>query len=264
MRNKNEKCLCLANGYDFGDYRRIGLTPLNQLERTILSTVRLYNVIIKLQHSKTSDDGRQAIKGHCVAFTHDAPLKAGNIFRSGINFGDEKTIEELLKTIKLCFIAENGKIDRLISTCMQLPDGVLCARGWVILQWLTVLKHVNHKFYDDVVVPTQAEINLFLSKLKKALKGDAIIISDEDALQYEKALGDDVAKVRTNNETITTSQLDSANDTEGLQQRGKSCKIYVPMLHKSIIMLQQINIMCIINSVYNYMSMCVSGKYCCF
>lgn len=211
----------------------------------------MYNVIIKLQHSKTTDDGRQAIKGHCVAFTHDAPLKAGNIFRTGIDFGNEETIEELLKTIRLCFIAEDDKIDHLISKCMNLPNGVLCARGWVILQWLTVLKKVNNKFYADVVVPTKAEMDLFLSKLKKALEKDAMNISDEDALQYEKALGDDVARVRTNNETITSSLLDSADDTEGEQQRGKFLKsIYVSMSYVFIVVLQQINIMFIVNTVY--------------
>ena len=252
IRTNNENTLCLANGYDFGDYQRIGLTPLNHLERTILSTVRLYSVIIKLQHSKTSDDGRQAIKGHCVAFTHDAPLTAGNIFCSGINFGDDTVIEELLKTVKLCFLAEDGKIDQLLSKCMELPNGIICARGWVILQWLIVLKEVNKNFYGNVSVPTKAEMDCFLSKLKLALEKDAMKISDREALEYEKALGDDVAKIRTNNATITTSLLNGDEDTEEGQPPGTYHQIYVSILHMYITVLQHISIMCVLYGIQHF------------
>ena len=119
MKNQSDKVLCLANGYDFGDYTRIGLSPLNNLERIILSSVRLYCLIIKLQHSKTSIEGRQALKGHYVAFTHDAPFQAGNIFRQAVMLTDEATVKEMLKTIKLCLIEEEGKVDGLMSKCMN-------------------------------------------------------------------------------------------------------------------------------------------------
>ena len=132
--------LCLANGIDFGDYTSIGLSPFNNLEQIILSTVRLYQIIIKLQHSKHSVEGRQSLKGHCVAFTHDAPFQASNIFRKSIELGGEDTLNKLLMTIKLCLVEETNEVDQLMSTCLNLPNGVIYARGWVILHWLIVLK----------------------------------------------------------------------------------------------------------------------------
>ena len=199
MKDKNKKILCLANGYDFGDYTRIGLSPLNNLERIILSTVRLYRVIIKLQHSKIRDESRQALKGHCVAFTHDAPFQAGNIFRQAVKLNDEAIMKELLKTIKLCLVEEENNVDELMRRCMNLPNGVIYARGWVILQWLTVLKEVNKPHYSDIQLPSKEEIDKFLDALKNELINDALKVTDKHAIEYEKSLGDDVARVRTDN-----------------------------------------------------------------
>ena len=217
--------LCLANGIDFGDYNRIGLSPLNNLERIILSTVRLYRIIIKLQHSKHSVEGRQALKGHCVAFTHDAPFQAGNIFRKSIELGGEETLNELLKTIKLCLVEEEDKVDQLMSTCLNLPNGVIYARGWVILQWLIVLKQVNHIHYDDVEISSLEEIEHFLEALNKELVEDVLRVTDNNAVEYEKTLGDDVARVRTDNGVITNPILDG--DDEGNIQFGMLLKLFL-------------------------------------
>lgn len=214
--NQDSKVLCLANGRDFGDYKRIGLSPLNELERIILSTMRLYRIIIKLQHSKTSADSRHAIKGHYVAFRHDAPFKAGNIFNEAINVGNSDALNELLKTIKLCLVADKNEVDKLMSHCMNLPDGVICARGWVILQWLLVLKEVNPRHYGEIIIPTKENMDKFLQKLKSELKKDVLKITDENAVEYDKRVGDDAARVRTEN------VLDEGNEV--IKQIGKLLK----------------------------------------
>ena len=172
----------------------------------------MYRVIIKLQHSKASIEGRQALKGHCVAFTHDAPFQAGNIFRQAVDLSDKETLGELLKTIKLCLVDEKNQVDKLMSTCMNLPNGIIFARGWVILQWLIVLSKMNNRHYCEIKIPSQEEIDKFLTALKKELVDDALQVTDKNAVKYEKTLGDDVARVRTD----TSIDLD-ANHEEHTQ-----------------------------------------------
>ena len=50
IKNKNKiPELYIANGVDFGDYTRIGLTKLSVIENCLISRLRLYIQVIKIE-----------------------------------------------------------------------------------------------------------------------------------------------------------------------------------------------------------------------
>ena len=74
--------LSIATGVDFRFYKRFSLTFPNSLERTILSTVRLYHKIMMISKNNQirSDFIHSKILGHCTAFRDDALPIANDLF----------------------------------------------------------------------------------------------------------------------------------------------------------------------------------------
>ena len=81
--------LSIASGVDFGDSRRIGLTPLNTTERAILARVRQYSFVAKIFVMRKGE--RKVTKGHFISFDHNAPQVMTKLFDK----------DEICKTISL-------------------------------------------------------------------------------------------------------------------------------------------------------------------
>ena len=98
FKNINKKGippLSIANGVAFGSYNRINLTKPNVFEKTILSKVRLYYKIIKIQsNSKGRNDYTHSkLRAHFIVFDHDAPFIASQLLN----------VEKILNHLKLNF-----------------------------------------------------------------------------------------------------------------------------------------------------------------
>jgi len=67
----------IAAGVDFGDANRIGLEPLTDRERRIISKVRHYLLVIKVEsnidYNRTKEKGQSAVKGCGIYFDDDSP-----------------------------------------------------------------------------------------------------------------------------------------------------------------------------------------------
>ena len=67
----------IVSGVDFGDGNRIGLEPLRERERQMVSKVRHFLLVVKIE-SNTADGrvierGQSAVKGCGIYFNHDSP-----------------------------------------------------------------------------------------------------------------------------------------------------------------------------------------------
>jgi len=134
--------MSIVSGVDFGDGNRIGLEPLVERERQMVSKVRHYLLVVKIE-SNTADGrvkerGQSAVKGCGIYFNHDSPHVVSDLLSiDGIN-GD----------VSLQFVGPEGEYDALAAKVMGSSN--VEGRAWVVYQWLKVLQEVNcHYQYDD-------------------------------------------------------------------------------------------------------------------
>ena len=177
-------------GVDFGDGNRIGLEPLVERERQMVSKLRHFLLVIKIE-SNTADGervierGQSAVKGCGIYFNHDSPCVVADLLsRDGIN-GD----------VSLQFVGPEGEFDSLVKK-VQMSANVK-GRAWVIYQWLKVLQEVNcHYQYDDKL-PEFDEVKAILSDANEALVSDAAFVNDESVLRETEIAKDDARHIRT-------------------------------------------------------------------
>jgi hypothetical protein len=131
---KHKPRLCIANGYDFGDYVRIGFEEPTIMEQMILAKVRICQKIIKIVCSKSSTE-HYTLKMHCIAFEQDAPFIAAI----------EMSMKDIIKRSMIFhFIDSDGKIDRLMSNTLTSDVGQV--RPYVIYQYLKVFSLMNSEY----------------------------------------------------------------------------------------------------------------------
>ena len=127
--------LSIANGIDFGDYNRIGLTKPNTFELSIIGIVTAYFNIIKLTSNKgRSDYTNVKFLGHLICFKTTAPEVSYDLL----------SFQRLQKLIKLHFIVGANEIDELMER--SRGSAHLQGRSFVVLQWLRILGKVNRLY----------------------------------------------------------------------------------------------------------------------
>ena len=196
----------LVSGVDFGDGNRIGLEPLVERERQMVSKVRHYLLVVKIE-SNTADGrvkerGQSAVKGCGIYFNHDSPRVVSDLLsRDGIN-GD----------VSLQFVGPEGEYDALAVKVMGSAN--VKGRAWVVYQWLRVLQEVNcHYQYDDDL-PEYDEVKSRMHCAGEALVNGAQRINDECILRQTEIDKDDARHIRTTGCGDTEDVNDNSDDGE--------------------------------------------------
>ena len=206
VTKKNEKTgdpepeipgLSIASGVDFGDFRRVGLTPLTLRERNIISKVRHYINIIKIEAVRGTN-AHSSIKGCGIMFDHDSPQVVKKLL----------TPESINGDVHLQFVNHKGEYDRLIARVTKGAN--VSGRAHVIYQWLEVLGRINKWYKGDKELQRLPPFNEFkqtMDDCNKALVAQAELIEDEELEKQVDIARDDYASVRG---TTTSSivQLD--------------------------------------------------------
>ena len=185
--------LSIANGIDFGYYKRIPeLTEPNLHEQLILSQVRLFQSVLRVQRNTGQKNyTRHNIKANAIMFTHDAPDRVlAHLNDNSFN-----------NCLKVYFLDENGKADWLAKKTFKTAN--ILARTYVIKQWLLVLGELNYWFVDY----TPARINQMVTATEKAVEtvcSNYSVISDKETQKQDAARGSDVAAVQQVDTTINS------------------------------------------------------------
>ena len=188
--------LSIAAGYDFGDFNRLGLTEPNKFEVCILSKVRRFITIIKIQDNmgQRRDYTQQTLKGHAIIFDHDAPVVTSNVIDG---------FKSIDKSFRLQLICDDNKRDILVEKIMG--SSVLLGRPFVIRQWLLILKRINILYQHDDI-PHISTINELTQEANAYVLQNIIATHDEQDILNELKEGDDVAQVRSKTFSSDTSQ----------------------------------------------------------
>ena len=202
--------MSLAKGVQFEDFNRIGLETPTLFERIAIARVRLYMCVVKMKYesydvsSKKCNDSRatRVLKGHAVAFDHDAPEVVSNIFSE----------DGLRKILNVVLIGKDDKIDHLAKDAFGSYS--LTGRAYVLYQWIACLKVIN-KYYKDIFLPPFEDVKRIVEcTMKKVILDDSLKTTNPITIGIENSIGDDVAKVRTNNSNELSVALNySKNDT---------------------------------------------------
>jgi len=193
----------LVSGIDFGYANRIGLEPLTELERQIISKVRHYILMIKIE-SNTADGrvierGQSKVKGCGIYFNDDSARVVSDLLSQ----------ESIYDNVYLQFVGPEGEYDALAAKVLGSAN--VTGRAWVIYQWLKVLGEVNcHYKYDDEL-PGFDDVKGRLKAANEALVENADCVNDEAVRRETEIAKDDVRKVRTRSRSRAGTN-DEVND----------------------------------------------------
>ena len=190
----------VAAGVDFGDANRIGLEPLTERERQMISKNRHYLLVIKIE-SNTADGrvrerGQSAVKGCGIYFNHDSPHVVSDLLSQ----------ESLNGDVTLQFVGPEGEYDALAAKVMGSAN--VEGRAWVIYQWLAVLHEVNCHYQHDDELPEFDEVKAKIKAANEALVKDAEHIDDKNVLRETEIAKDDARHIRTHGGEITEDDKD--------------------------------------------------------
>jgi len=179
----------IVSGVDFGDGNRIGLEPLTERERQMVSKVRHFLLVVKIE-SNTADGrvierGQSAVKGCGIYFNHDSPRVVSDLLSEDSMNGD----------VSLQFVGPEGEYDALVKKVMGSSN--IEGRSWIIYQWLKVLQEVNcHYQYDDKL-PEFEEVKAKIKAANEALVTDAEFVNDDSVVRETEIAKDDARHIRT-------------------------------------------------------------------
>jgi hypothetical protein len=209
--NKQIPRMSIAAGIDYGLLSRVKeLTPLTEMEKMLVSEVRLYHVVFKLA-SRFGEPGSESLKGNVIYFPHDGPAAAKSTFKDRVAW--VKNVD-----VRVVLVGAEGERDNLAQRLLK--SDVLLARAHVIYNHLKVRNIVDKAMglpvlelkasetesdddKDSAGVPTISAIQRLLGdsgSFEKDLVDRARFIStntvDGAVEAVSQACNDDVANVR--------------------------------------------------------------------
>lgn len=209
MKSHELPVMSVAAGVDFGDYRRIDLVLPNMLELMIISRMRMFHSIVKIQPNSGRNTRRNytgyKLRTHVTLFRHDTPsVVPFSLLLQGAN--TQMTLGQLLeKTIQLEFVRPRKKMDHL--TQLAYNTTTITARTYVVYQWYTVLQHMNPLYKNDPTLPPYPHLKESIQFINEWLFQHAMRLCDEKSLEFEQRLGDDTTQ------RSTTSQPRNVHDS---------------------------------------------------
>ena len=178
----------IAAGVDFGDANRIGLGHLTERERQIISKIRHYLLVIKIESNTTggriNERGQSAVKGCGIYFDDDSPQVVSNLLSQ----------ESINGNVLLQFVGPDGEYDALAAKVLGSAN--VHGRAWVIYQWLKVLKEVNCHYEHDDELPDFEEVEARVKSANKDLVDKAEHLDDKSIARQTEIDKDDVREVR--------------------------------------------------------------------
>ena len=189
LNNKRTPWRSIVSGVDFGDARRLGLEPLTERERQIISKVRHYLYVIKIE-SNTADGrlierGQSKLKGHGIFFADDSTRLVSDLL----------SLESINGDVSLQLVGPDGEYDSLAKKVLGSAN--VEGRAWVIYQWLKVLQEVNDHYKYDDKLPEYDEVKATLKTANEALIKDAECVNDESVAREIQIRKDDARHIRT-------------------------------------------------------------------
>ena len=196
----------IASHVDFGLFTRIGLEPLSLREMHIISQVRHYYNIIKVESNTRvlQEHQHSAIKGCSILFDQDAPEVVTNLL----------SVESMNSNVLLHFVGHAGEFDHMYQRMMHSKSADVFGRSWVIYQWLSVLKVVN-PYHENSILPSFFEFGKVFDTATATFMENSLETFNDDLMNTTDQKRDDIAGVRatTNPMMQASTYNEEGNDS---------------------------------------------------
>ena len=204
--NETPPPFSLAKGYDFGNLSAMALPELSDVEKLLLSDVRLYGVVLKVVSPCSKENRPDAwlhdkLKGHFISFLHDGPNEVGKFVANTIR--ERKA--DFLKNVKVVLMGPKGSQDILAKRLLQCDQ--MKMRPTVVYNYLLLRNAIAHARFpfsrrgnrpvtaEAVQLPTPEEVVQVLQELQHELVQRARFTDDLRVEQHANRV-DDVGAVR--------------------------------------------------------------------
>ena len=202
----------LANGVDHGVAHRIGLEPLSVIELHIISLVRTYIQIIKIETNtgRQRDHTQSALRGNCIHFPHDSPSVLCKVLE----------VDNMASDICIQFAGSKGEYDHLFKRLHDMDSAHVMGRAYNLYTWYSVLRVVNRLYEDEPEPPALSELQRRLKEVNRTLVDDAIKTFDDALVENRMIQSDDVAQIRTTSQSteLHETHLDCSSRHEVRRQ----------------------------------------------
>ena len=180
--------LSIASGVDFGSYMRAGLVQPSLMERHIISKVRHFSQVVKIESNSTRqrEHTQSCIKGNCIAFDHDAPKVCVDLLSQ----------DNMLQDICIHFVGPDGSHDTLLQKTRSTQSSHIFARAHVVYQWLSSLKKINTLYTNEPELPPYDQFKNILDNTAEILLEKSLVTEDSEAISRTEIARDDVAGIR--------------------------------------------------------------------
>ena len=190
----------IAAGVDFGDLHRVGISPPNPLELSIIAKVRHYHHLVKIQPNggngmRRGDHSHSRIRGHHILFPDDTAAVASFAVMLQHDYDEAALSISLADYITLQLVGPAGEMDFLAQETLGCTK--IMARASKIYQYLAILQHRNQLYIQDPILPSLPLLHKLIQRVNNQVVESALRTTDKDSINAEHVLGDDVAQVRT-------------------------------------------------------------------
>ena len=194
----------------------VNAEKLTTVEKAIIQRTKMFCEMLKIVASTTSkngDDCQQfAAKGHFITFNSTNMEQFLEAFNSNEN-NDLLCKTDVSDSLFISFIGTSSqwvtyKENQFANMHRSRVFGV---NGKKVLFWLRLLKHeFGNKYYANLNIPIREsndELKYIetIQNIPKTLFENAIFQDSETVIDFEKKIGSDVAKVRTEQYAATSS-----------------------------------------------------------
>ena len=150
LRNEQVPRMSIANGVDFGNYKRAGIAPVKFMESMILAYVRIYVQLLTMKRRRSTNANAQSsqLMAHCIAFEQDTPIVAAKLF----------CLQDLVNDIiQFHFLDAEGEIDEMMFRTYK--SNLVQIRAHVLYQHLMIQQEMNESFGNfREKIPTLQEL----------------------------------------------------------------------------------------------------------
>ena len=201
---------------NFGNAAALGLETPTVMERMICSDVRHHYCVKKItaNFKVRSDHRHSKICAHSILFGHGTADVTQSLFEA---------IDRVEKVVTCHFIGPRNTIDSLMQA--TVGTSIVTARWYVIYQQIAIANVLN-KYKKKRALPDIDDLRKRLDLMSANIVKDSMVTEDETLSARERAIGDDVAKVRNVNddEEIEIDNSGEPNNNNEFEQSSEEQK----------------------------------------
>lgn len=195
--------LSAANKRDYGNPKNVRWPHLSLVEKALISRARLYTNLVKISPNGLKP-GQQflprVLRGHCVAFPHDAPYEFCKQLPN---------LDAAKRAVAVSFVGPDGLADRVFQACLR--SSFLRVRPALVYWCVRVLCLLSPEYGDVELLETE-DVTEAMRAIPAEVAAAGVVAGGELEAAVESVVSVDTAEVRLTH--AFSDETETADDSE--------------------------------------------------